>query len=344
MMQVIKKYGLFLILFVLFTGCSTIHEFPDDRPVEPSLIEVDITIAIDMRFYSYIMQTRAATQIEDEYDIRYIVDVYEVLNGNGNGNGNNGLGRLVTRIVRTEEDIIAQGVYEIQETLRLSAGEYRLLTWIDFVQRGTEYDVHHNAGNLHNISLLPQNGQHVGFRPTRDAFTARYNLDLTPYEGQRYVSYLVEKEAQRPFAKYRIIATDIEAFRAYHQQSYVLARPAQTNLAYNLFFPLGYNVNLFQPTNFTAGKTYSYNIVDDESEQELIIASNFVFMGDDTFYLVDFEILGADGRVINTINGLRINLRRNHITIIRGEFLTRDLDGTGIGIDDGFSEEIIIRI
>jgi len=92
MMQVIKKYGLFLILFVLFTGCSTIHEFPDDRPVEPSLIEVDITLAIDMRFYSEIMQTRAATMSDDGYDIRYIVDVYEVLNGNGNGNGRNGNG------------------------------------------------------------------------------------------------------------------------------------------------------------------------------------------------------------------------------------------------------------
>jgi hypothetical protein len=333
-----------VILFaLLFVGCNTVHEFPDDKPVNPSLVEVDVKLSIDTQFYAdAAFQTYTGMTTEENHDIRYIVDIYE--ERNGNGNGSNGLGERIARIVKTETGLIANGIYDIQETLKLPPKKYRLVTWIDFVDKGTENDKHHNTADLQKVSIIPQNDRHIGYHTTRDAFNAVYTMDLTPYSGQRYVQYTVEKQVQRPFALYRIISTDMESYRADHQRSYASARPVQTNLSYNLFFPLGYDAHRFSPGNFTAGVNYSHNIVDASSGQEAVVASNFVFMGDNTFYLVDFEILSADGNVINTIKGLRINLRRNHITIIRGEFLTGDLNTDGIGIDDRFTEEIIIPI
>lgn len=64
-----------------------------------------------------------------------------------------------------------------------------------------------------------------------------------------------------------------------------------------------------------------------EGEGRHSVASDYVFVDDkDTFYYLNFSINNAEDALISTVRDLKINLQRNRLTIIRGEFLTRDID------------------
>jgi hypothetical protein len=251
----------------------------------------------------------------------------------------------VKRIVKTESNIIANGIYHIQDTIQFSIKKYRIIAWMDFVEKGTTADKYYNTDDLQRIVILPQPGGYQGYHTTKDAFTAKIDMDLTPYRGQRFIQYKALLSVKRPFAIYQIVTTDIKQYITYHQTlSYASIQPSKTTLAYNLFFPLGYNAYLNAPDNFQANIQYPCDIVEIVPEQEALIASDFVFVEENTFYLVDFEILSAEDVHINTVRGLRINLERNKLTIVRAEFLTKDMDDGHVGIDDGFEDEIIIQI
>ena len=338
-MKTDKPFRLFFVccLSALLAGC--IHEFPDDNPVDPSLIEVDVTLSIDMLFESDTIIQTYATMLEGDYDIRYIIEIHEA-----GQNPANRINSRIQRIVKTESEILNRGIYELKDTLKLPAKKYEIITWIDFVEAGTVTDKYYNTADLQQVSIIDQSGQYRGYSTTKDAFTAKLEMDLTPYAGQRYVHYTAQVEVKRPFAVYQIITTDLEEYTTYHQTSYASYQPSYTKVLYNLFFPMGYNVFDYAPDNFRTGINYSYPITDVVPGKEAIIASDYVFVENNVFYMIDFEILTSENKHINTVRNLRINLKRNHITVIRGEFLTKDVDNTGIGIDDRFSDEIIVEI
>ena len=341
-----KKYKLYRLLFLLYlisvslTGCDFVHEFPDDNPVDPSLIDVSLTLSIDMHFESDTIFQTYATMLEGDYDVRYIVDIYEV---NPNSTTYDVKNRI-QRIVKTENNIVTNGIYDFKDTLKLPAKKYELIGWIDFVEKGTNTDKYYNTADLQQVSIILQNGQYEGYNTTKDAFTAQTEVDLTPYRKQRYVHYTTTMDMIRPFAVYRIITTDMEEYKTYHQSSYASVQPAWTKVLYNLYFPMGYNAFICSPENFLSGINYQFDVTDVVPGKEAIVASDYVFVGNDVFYQVNFEILGSDDNHINTVNNLRIDLKRNHVTVIRGQFLTKDLSNGGIGINDQFTDEIIIQI
>jgi hypothetical protein len=318
-----------------------VHEFPEDPPVNPYLVDISIDIDIDMQISSDTIFQTYASMLAGDYDVRYIVDIY-----NADESRTDGLGSRVQRIVKTESNIISNGIYHIKDTVKLTIKKYRLIAWMDFVEKGSVTDKYYNTDDLQRISILPQSGGYQGYNTTKDAFTAKTNMDLTPYSGQRFIQYQAVLSVKRPFAIYQIITTDIKEYITYHQTlSYASIQPSSTTLAYNLFFPLGYNAYLNAPDNLQGGVRYSYDIVEIIPEQEAVIASDFVFVEDNAFLLVDFEVFSAENAHINTIYGLRINLERNKLTIIRAEFLTKDMDDGHVGIEDGFDDdEIIVNI
>jgi hypothetical protein len=336
-------YPFVCFLFLFASGC--IHEFPDEnavdpRAIDPYWIDLNISLSIDMKMDSDTLFQTYATMLEDDYDIRYIIDIYEM-----DETRNDLIGNRVKRIVKTENNIISNGVYHLEDTIKLPVYKYRIIAWMDFVEKGTAIDKYYNTADLQNIAILAQPDGYQGYNTTKDAFTAKVDMDLTPYKEQRFVHYEALLEVKRPFAVYQIITTDIEEYITYHQmRSYSSIQPSKTTVLYNLFFPMGYNAYQNAPDNFQAGIHYPYDIVEVLPEKEALIASDLVFVEDDTFYMVDFEVFSAENTHINTVSGLRINLKRNHLTIIRAEFLTKDVDNGNVGIDDGFEDEIIIRL
>jgi hypothetical protein len=285
-----------------------------------------------------IFQTYA-DMLGGDYDIRYIIDIYEA-----DPNLVTRVNSKTQRIVRTESSIITRGIYHVEEKLSLSQKHYKIIAWVDFVEKGTTADKYYNTADLQDISAIQQTAR-IGYNTTKDAFAGNFDLDLTVYKNQRFIERDIVVKVKRPFAVYQIITTDIEKYITYNQEkSYSSIAPGKTRLVYNLFCPTGYNAFLHAPDDFTTGINYVYDIVDIVPQQQAIIAMDMVFVEDDTFYSVDFEIFSADDEHINTTRGLNINLKRNKLTIIRGEFLTKDIDDGSVGIDDGFDDEIIINL
>lgn len=337
-----KKTLLILSAAIMtLTGCRTIHEYPDDLGVDPSLIDVRLSLDIDMKLNDEdpIIQTYR-DMLGSGFDIRYIVEIYRLADSYAET-----VGDLEKRIVRTEDTIIEDGTYEINEAINLPAGHYSIMAWVDFVQKGTQDDDYYNTANLHEIRINRPDGAYPGYDATKDAFCAQKDLDLDP-SGEYFARVEMTIPVERPFAVYQVVTTDLGKYmenNSSHAASAV--RPARTDAAYGLYFPMGYNVYYSVPDAFETNVGYTFDVVETVEQQEAIIASDYVFVDDkETFYYLDMSVYSAEDKLINTSREIRINLEKNRLTIVRGEFLTRDIDDGEIGIDPGFDEEIVVPI
>lgn len=333
--------GLLLFCICFLTGCNTIMEDPGDNPVDPTLIEVSFSLEVNMQIDALDQINTYASILNGDHDIRYIVDIYT--NGDAAVNSKDG-GRRVERIVHTDDEI-TEGEFTIDGSVKLPADKYRLLIWVDFVNKGKSDDLYYDTEDLHAVRII-RDGGYEGYRTVRDAFSASAAMDLTPYRGQRFVRFPASVTVERPFAVYQIVTTDIEKYLSYNPTlSYSSIRPGITNFSYRTLFPTGYNVRYGVPDDFKPGIGYRFDIVETVPQSEAVVASDMVFVnGDDAAYDAAIEICTPDGAHINTTDNLRINLRRNKLTVLRGEYLTRETGGGGIGIDPDFDDEIIVPI
>ena len=333
--------GLLFFCVCLLAGCGTIREEPGDNPVDPTLIEVSFSLDVNMEMEELDRIDTYASILNGDHDIRYIVDIYTDLDAAVNSAEG---GRRVQRIVYTDDEI-AEGKLTIGGNIKLPADKYRLLIWVDFVGKGKSGDLYYDTQDLRSVSII-RDGGYVGYRTARDAFSACTSMDLTPYRGERFVRFPASVTVERPFAVYQIVTTDIEKYLSYNPSlSYGSIRPGIANFSYLTLFPTGYNVRFGVPDDFKPGIGYRFDIVETVPQSEAVVASDMVFVnGDDAAYDAAVEICTPDGTHINTAGNLRINLRRNKLTVLRGEYLTRETGGGGIGIDPGFVDEIIVPI
>ncbi len=338
-----KKILFMLAGILLFmSSCKFVHEYTEGPGVDPSLIDVNLSLSIDMDLNDEdpIIQTYK-DMLSSRFDIRYIVEIYKVSDSYAETVGN-----LVKRIVKTEETIIENGIYRIDEEISLHAGMYSVMVWVDFVKKGTDGDYYYDTSNLHEIRVNLVDGSYKGYDATKDAFSAQKNMDLIPYANERFAEYNMEIPVKRPFAVYQVVTTDVAKYKAdYAQDIYPSVAPSISQAVYGLYFPMGYNVYYGVPDDFKANVSYDYQVVETVEGEEAIIASDYVFIDDkDTFYYLNFSVKTADGKTITTVKDLKVNLQRNRLTIIRGDFLTRNIDDGEIGIDPGFDDEIVVPI
>lgn len=314
-------------------SCTTIHEFPDGEGVDPTLIDVDLSVLINMDLNDEdpIIQTYS-DMLKEDYDIRYIVEIYKVSDSYAET-----VGSLVKRIERVESTVIENGVYNVDEDVQLHAGVYSVMVWMDFIRKGTGSDYFYDTSNLHEIKVNMIDGEYWGYDTAKDAFSAQETMDLTPFADERFADYSLEVQVKRPFAVYKVIANDVK--------DYTGAEPSLTKAGYGLYFPMGYNVYYSVPDNFVTGVEYQYDPYLSSEPEEMVIASDFVFVNDkDTFYYLNMTVYDRNGDPVSTAKDIKINLERNRMTIVKGAFLTKDVDNGQVGIDPGFDDEIIVPI
>lgn len=58
---------------------------------------------------------------------------------------------------------------------------------------------------------------------------------------------------------------------------------------------------------------------------------------------LNIELADANGKVVSRTRGLEVPYRRGHLTTLRGNFLTNEMQG-GINIDTGYDDEIDIDL
>jgi hypothetical protein len=326
---------------VWLTGC--LYEYPDDETrLDPATVELTVALALNIDFEmdagaEQFVQTHE-TLFADGYIVRYIVDLYETPASAGVPPS-----QRICRLTATDDAMPSDGTYRFSEVVTLPAARYIALVWVDFVPTASRSDFYYHTNNLQAVTIdnsRPYRGYHI----SKDAFTAGVSVDLTSVPRQN-AQFEATVPVKRPFAFYWIITTDVTEYRnAPRHAPYATVRPDTTHLAYEAWFPMGYNVYPSVPDNFDTDVQYTYNVPETgDGDTEVELAADFVFVnGSEIFYFVDFEIRTPAGARIRRHSGVRVNLQRNRMTVIRGAFLTGGNSSGGAGVDFDFDEEIVV--
>ena len=338
-------------LSVMITaGCRGIivHEFPGQdggEIVDPTLINLTVKIQPCPLF---TFQEDANPQVETsdyypepEHSVRYFLEVR--VNESFNKD-------LVYRetIITTEDHLTDV----IERSFSLHALHYKVLVWQDLTDSASpEADYWFYTSPLTAIKVFEKD-LYVGGHDSKQVSSAGQEVDLTPYMDDWNIRLDVEVPLIRPESKYILVSTDLQKFT----KSYIANYPTKADLTpeqifenctmrvvYNGYLPTGYNVSTGLLNDSQGGYGYNFKVKTIGNEAA-IVAFDYVLTGPSpTSVNVGMVLYGEDGAVLNTVSSVNVPLTRNKITVVKGEYLTREYGG-GVGIDSDFDGEFNIII
>ena len=240
----------------------------------------------------------------DNLDLRFILEIrYQ-----------NGDETKVVREVKTSETTSATF------PVRLAPNRvYTFTVWADLVLEDSNADLFYDTTNLSNITLKTVEDEDISdIVELRDAYTHTDTFNFTTQRGR------LDMTLVRPFAKVRVVATDIDKVTAFG------INPAKGVVVYNevytAFDAVEGNVN----GSATSNKTSVYSIVDNnytEDNGQLTVFADYIFVPttENTQPTVTFtlDVQEANGNSIkeNSFN-TAIPVSRNKVTSIVGDVLT----------------------
>lgn len=233
------------------------------------------------------------------------------------------LHRAVSPVQQTD------GTYLIE--LSASTGEYDLCLWTDYADSDNSIaDTYYHTENLKAVTI--NTAPYTANTDAKDAayYTqTRINLAETGTE--------IKAELQRPLAKYRLVATDVEEYRKLREKDAAKFPPPEeltVMISYNGYFPSGFNAMSGKPNSAVGGIAYSSALPPvPQDKKEVQIGCDWGFVnGTESLVNVAIQILNKKGEVISRIENTTIVYRRNHCTTLKGDFLTAGQSGGNIHI------------
>ena len=335
------------LLVLVLTGCDkTVLEFPENEGVDPTLVNANLSLAIDPKIEPYEQTGRSEGEVIDAYDVRWIVEVFRDEIG----------GELAERRVLGCEPA-ADGHHTIHTSLALHAARYHVVAWMDYVDNGSVDDKYYTIPSLSSISV-PAAGNYIGDEDHKDTYVARQEIDLKAHRDRWNETVDVTVTLQRPMAKIEFIATDIDKFldELAARHSEITGSVADDLLSqtpdlstirvqvdYAGYFPSGFNAYTNKPNDARTGMWFECNMTP-LTNKEAHLASDYIFVnGSESAVKVDLTIRDSEGNLLNRIEGIDVPIVRGKLTTIRDEFLTRDY-APGIGIDPGFEKIVTILL
>ena len=256
----------------------------------------------------------------DVYDIRFILAVYDK-------DGNLAKGPMVTHDDATEASF----------SFRLVPGrKYHFVAWADFVLNGSADDLHYNTDEFPVVSLMDGDAQNLNDE-SRDAYTQVVTVDN--FSGASSIPQMV---LTRPFAKLRVITTDMDQLYTNLKQSTV----TYTSKVYTSFNALDSKV--YGDADYISAKTVEYTADKDDyyrnyvygapANGEMTLFADYLFGGVDDRVMFSMYVEDYTTNVIPTIEfNTNIPVQRNHLTTIYGPVLT-DANNITVVIDDNFAK------
>lgn len=333
-MKTIKHMMVAVMTLMMIGSCNSIHEFPDDNPIDPTLVNVAVNFTTnDLEFDQQFFTRSDVTSLKNSCDVRYVVEIYP------EDAVTKGAESLVQRLVVTKA---MDETTPMNIDLQLNARKYTLLFWIDCVDKGSAVDLHYDTENLLQVRIKrPYTGSH----DLKDAFTGMKSIDLTPYRNEWNITVEEKVELKRPLAKMEVVTTDIQKYiDSKRGLSAAVSMPEKVVFTYLPSIGEQYNVLTQKPERYSDSETFTATL-SNFSDTECTIAFDYLFVnGASTNVAVQFDIYDKNDNLLNSVKNVLIPIRRNAHSIIKGEFLTKEFQGGGVGIEDGFDGEIIITI
>ena len=233
--------------------------------------------------------------------------------------------------------------------LDIPAGTYDIWAWSDHAHPDSRQSVHHDTGDFANISYTQP---YSGNDDRRDAFRG-----MTPVTVEASTDAEIDASAtiqlERPFAKYRFVATDLEEFIDNEISRRSLVQPRGPNYAplletyrvrmiYTGYMPSKFNNFINRPVDSSTGVSYEGTITQ-LGDGEALLSFDYVMVnGHESSIPVAVEIYDGKTRIANT-GSINVPIVRNRLTTVRGKFLTSSAN-EGVGIDPGFDGDFNIQI
>lgn len=280
------------------------------------------------------------------YDLRYILEVYAA--------DENGTGEPIyrERLVNCL-DKYAPTTFE----LRLVPNrDYKFVVFADFVAEGkaelTEPadklaipDLYYNTADLRNISAITNEPTWNAMNEIRDAYFISKNVHVTTGLNETLT-------LTRPFAKLRVIATDLDYIAGYSKPGYVEVTYKNETI-YKSFNAVSGELNDVEMTGdelkygYNVSKTIPYTAGYDEFSTNQTLFTDYLLAKEGEQTAVNFEMVvyeSKDGREIHRQDfSTQIPIQRNHLTTIIGDLLTTQANIT-IEINDNFEDEFVIGL
>ena len=366
-----KKNVLFLLsAFILALGmtscCETIHEYPDEgraavsltmnvRNLAPEIYTVvDYTIdntnpgifGID-EWRSLESRTFDAPQFEryylgenkiasNEWNLRLVWEIYY----GTNEEVRIGRGDLVERKVQLIDAAIELPSYTTE--IELPAGTYTLLAWADYVPIGTEEDHFYDTQNMSAIKSDLVLREDCQDNDLRDCFARTYEFRI---ENVKYLGEPrhYETTLTRPQGRYVVLATD---YKDYLDLSNVPVEQNNVDCFYPTFLNVGYSIPEARPNLSASQIGYKFTpmrYVFDEKEM-VSLGDDYSFVnGKESHLILNLTVMNPQGNEISKNENIDIPIYPDKLTIVLGRFLANSGNSGGLGIDDKFEEEIVIR-
>ena len=300
---------------VLTDGTSGIHL---------STVRLSLTVpGLDLPAYA----TRANGS--DSKPLRCVAEVYQAGTSN--------------RVHRRVQECSLQSDGTFLAELSLMPGDYDLRLWADW--DGGYY----NADDLGKVTVLTDNYVANGETDKKDAYYAATTLSIpsSPAGGVEGASVSLV----RPFAKYRLIATDVEAYYNLIDKGEALPdiEDLQVRVTYEGFFPTGFNVATGKPNDalntgihYTSVPTVAEGY---DAKVNRQVGADFVLTGgEESFVNVTIQMVDTNtGDIVTTVQHVKIPYKRGHLTTVTGHFLTAGKTPGGVQIDTEWGEDIVIE-
>lgn len=339
-----RKLFLHLIIYmplVLLTACD-VHEWPDTP--ENVTFRLKLRYERDMTVWEHLYDGTGVTEqgLGDTYDnrrehgkMRYIIRAYPLTEKQ----------RSTREFVFTKD--ITEG-YDHETTLDLAAGDYRIMVWSDLMEND-DVDPYHDAGDFAEITLQ---GDHRGNDDYRDAFRGTGDISLTA-DVAEYVPGTLEITMQRPLAKFEFITNDLAEFiqkeglriaaKSGGAESASGNDPAtRVNIEdykvafhYVGFMPCAYSMLTDKPVDSSTGVMFRSDLKE-LNDREASLGFDYVFVnGTESAVTVQVGLYDKEGTRLSLTEPIRVPLRRNRHTVLRGKFLMSEASG-GVTINPDF--------
>lgn len=343
-----RRLYLYLIIYmplVLLTACD-VHEWPDTP--ENVTFRLKLRYEKEMTVWEHLYDGTEVTEqgLGDTYDngrehgkIRYIIRAYPLTDKQRSA-------REYTREFVFTKDI-AEG-YDHEATLDLAAGNYRIMVWSDLVENDGDTP-YHDAGDFAEITLQ---GDHSGNNDYRDAFRGTGDISLTA-DVAEYVPGTLEITMQRPLAKFEVITNDLtefiqkEGLRITAKNSgaesasgndpatRVNVEDYKVAFHYVGFMPCAYSMFTDKPVDSSTGVMFQ-SALKGLNDREASLGFDYVFVnGTESAITVQIGLYDKEGTRLSLTEPIRVPLRRNHHTVLRGKFLMSKASG-GVTINPDF--------
>lgn len=228
--------------------------------------------------------------------------------------------------------------------LSLLPGDYDLRLWADWTSDGTTDDKYYNADDLSAVTVLTDNYAAGEETDKKDAYYTASVLNIGEDSSEQAITMT------RPFARYRLIANDVEGYLNLiaNGEDYPPVEDLQVLITYEGFFPTGFDVATGKPNDalntgihYTTAPVAATGYPEAEARQ---IGSDFVLTnGEESFVTVTIQMIDPrTGEAISTVSGIQIPYRRGHLTTVTGRFLTAGKTTGGVEVDDDWENDITI--